>query len=102
MPGLQPTYAGFPWALEQGTTPRGSAYPQGLDDIASLAAALGDKEWILGDKPSTLDALAYSVLANILRGPPPVPLKRAIESTPNLCAFCDRVEERYLKGIELD
>ena len=77
-------------------------YPQGLDDIASLAAALGDKEWILGDKPSTLDALAYSVLANILRSPPPVPLKKAIESTPNLCAFCDRVEERYLKGIELD
>lgn len=70
-------------------------YQIGKTDIAALADFLGDKPFFMGDRPSSLDATAYGVLANILWMPLASPLTDYAQARPNLGAFCDRMKARY-------
>jgi glutathione S-transferase len=64
-------------------------------DITALADFLGDKLYFFGDKPSSLDATAYGVLANILWVPIDTPLKEYANQFPQLERFCQRMKEKY-------
>jgi glutathione S-transferase len=64
-------------------------------DITALADFLGDKLYFFGDKPSSLDATAYGVLANILWVPIDTPLKEYANQFPQLEKFCQRMKEKY-------
>ena len=64
-------------------------------DLYALSDYLNDKPYFFGDKPSTLDAVAYGFLAEIIIPPLETPLKKLAISYANLVAFCDRVRNKY-------
>jgi glutathione S-transferase len=70
-------------------------YLLGRQDLDALSDYLGDKSWFMGEKPSTLDASVFGLLANIVWVPIESPLKEHLSSLGNLTAFCERVRERY-------
>lgn len=63
-------------------------------DISALSTFLGPKPFFLGDRPTSLDASAYAFLGNILGAPIESPLKRHLQSLPNLVAYCERMQAR--------
>jgi glutathione S-transferase len=70
-------------------------YELGRQDPDSLSDHLGERPWFMGDTPTTLDASAFGLLANILFVPIESPLKAHLNTRANLVAFCERVRERY-------
>ena len=70
-------------------------YLLGRQDLDSLSDYLGEKPWFMGERPTTLDASAFGMLANILWCPIESPLKEQLNAATNLAAFCERVRERY-------
>ena len=65
----------------------------GRDDLQAAADYLGDRPFFLGDRLTTLDAVAFGFLANILLVPVESELKRAAEDFPNLVAWTDAMDE---------
>ena len=67
----------------------------GCRDVTALADFLGDKPFMLGGRPSTLDASAHAFLANILWAPVDSPIQRHARARANLDAYCQRMKARY-------
>lgn len=63
--------------------------------FAALTAILGDKEYFLANKPSSLDAAAYGFLSGFISVELNGPFNQRARSFPNLVAFCERVESTY-------
>ncbi|CDZ77074.1 hypothetical protein BN59_01353 [Legionella massiliensis] len=59
-----------------------------LDAIADI---LGDKKYFLGDEPSTIDATAFALLANIAWTPYDDALKTHLAKHKNLLSYCDKM-----------
>jgi glutathione S-transferase len=70
-------------------------YAFGQQDIQAFAALLGDQDYFMGAQPSTLDAIAYSFLANILWVSLPSPLLDCAKQFPNLEVYCQRMRSQY-------
>ncbi|MGI9047293.1 MAG: glutathione S-transferase C-terminal domain-containing protein [Burkholderiales bacterium] len=49
----------------------------------------------MGAEPTSIDAVAYAFLANLIWVPLDTPLKRYALSRPNLEAYCQRMKARY-------
>ena len=69
-------------------------YGFGVQDLQAFAAVLGDKPYLLGDKPSEYDATGYGFLANFTAEPFPSPLSEYIAGSKTLTAYIDRVGEK--------
>jgi glutathione S-transferase len=67
---------------------------KGKQDIAAVAQLLGDKPFFFG-RPSTLDAIAYGFLANVVHAPLESDLRSCARSHANLLAFCERMKQTY-------
>lgn len=67
----------------------------GCRDIAAIADFLGDKPFIMGEKPTEVDAVAYGLLPNIMNVPLTSPIKDAGLQRANLVAWVERVRARY-------
>ncbi len=67
----------------------------GCRDILAVADFLGDKPFLLGERPSEVDASAYGLLANILEAPIESPVKDAGAKRENLLAYCRRMRETW-------
>lgn len=74
--------------------PEGQRERKARADIAAIATILGEQPYFLG-RPSTIDATAHALLANILWSPIESPLADAAREHPNLVAYCDRMRETY-------
>jgi len=74
---------------------RDEIYAIGCRDLAAIADFLGDKPFMMGDRPTSLDASAYAFLANVLWVPLESPLKAHAQKCPQLEAYCRRMKERY-------
>lgn len=61
------------------------------EDVASLAALLGEKNFVFGDRISTLDLSLFGILGNALYGGIDIPLVEIVKSHPNLVQHIDRV-----------
>lgn len=72
---------------------RDEVYAMGRHDLAAVSAFLDDRPFFLGDRLSSLDAIAYGCLANILLVPLETELKRAAQGFPNLVTFCESIEQ---------
>ncbi len=70
-------------------------YAIGKADLGALADFLGDKPFFMGDQPSSLDAVAYAFLANLIWVPLDTPMKSYAVNRPNLEAYCQRMKARY-------
>lgn len=70
-------------------------YALGNTDIAALSDFLGNKDFFLGDRPSTIDAAAYATLANLIWTPVESPLKARAQAMKNFEPYCRRMQARF-------
>jgi glutathione S-transferase len=70
-------------------------YAIGIADLVALSDFLSDKPFFFGAEPTSLDAAAYGLLANILMTPFDSPLKDKAQQLNNIVAYCDRMRDRY-------
>jgi glutathione S-transferase len=67
----------------------------GCRDVDALADWLGDKPYLLGEQPRSIDASAHAFLANLLWAPVESPIRRHAQARPALEAYCQRMKARY-------
>jgi glutathione S-transferase len=67
----------------------------GLRSLGALSLMLGDKAFVMGDRPTSVDAVAFGVVAGILTPFFTSPLRDAAETLPNLVAYADRMLMRF-------
>lgn len=68
--------------------------------LNSLEAFLGDKDFMLGDKPTYLDAIVFGYVNLIRRTPMPNPvLMNLLQTTPSLEKLCIRLEQKFFKNV---
>jgi glutathione S-transferase len=71
----------------------------GNRDLQALSGFLGDKPYFLGDKPSSLDAVAYSMLVEMIQVPIfAAPIFDKAKSYTNLVDFTDRFHKSYFSN----
>lgn len=59
---------------------------------------LGDRPFFMGERLTTIDAVAYGFLANIIMVPVETELKRIALGYPNLVTWCETMEQ----GLEAE
>jgi glutathione S-transferase len=67
----------------------------GARDVGAVADFLADKPFLMGEQPSSLDAVAYAFLANLLWAPVDSPIREAARARPKLASYCERMRDRY-------
>jgi glutathione S-transferase len=67
----------------------------GACDLDALAELLGDRPFLLGDKPRTIDCTAFGFLEATLGFPLEGPLRKRGESHANLVAYRQRIRDRW-------
>lgn len=80
---------------------RDELYAMGRRDLEAIATFLEEGPFFFRDRPTTLDAVAYGSLANLLLVPVETELKQIALEFPNLRAFC-HVMERHLVEREAE
>lgn len=73
-------------------------YASGMADLAALSDLLGERPYFLGDAATSVDAIGYAFLANILVPPVETPLKLAATGMENLVAYHDRMAAAWAQG----
>lgn len=67
----------------------------GTRDIEALAAILGDKRYLVGDRPCGADATLFGQLTALLTPPLGSPVRDAILRHPNLVRYVERITAEY-------
>ena len=75
-------------------------YSFGLQYLAAIETLLGEKAFMLGDTPTSLDATAYGFLANLLDTDFDNPLNRQARATPGFVAYCARIKHGYFADLK--
>ncbi|NNF79506.1 MAG: glutathione S-transferase family protein [Rhizobiales bacterium] len=68
-------------------------------DFAALAAILGDKPYLLGDRPCGFDASFYAFVSGAMVPLFDHPTTAAAKKHPNLVAYCARMREEYFPEL---
>ena len=66
-------------------------YRIGIRDLQGLVDVIGDQKYLLGNAPTSVDAVAFSFLANILEAPFQGPLKEFLADQHALVDYCKRM-----------
>lgn len=74
----------------------------GQVDLDALSTFLDEKPYFMGDKPTSLDASAFGILINTVRGPIESPIKEYGLSKKNLLAYCDRMMAEFFPEFAHD
>ena len=81
---------------------RAEIYALGEKDIAAIAAQLGTNAFMMDDSPTSLDALLYPFVENLMIDELPSPLLTAIKRHDNLLAYRNRCRslwyDRFQEG----
>ena len=64
----------------------------GVDDIKTVEAMLGEKDFILGDKPAEVDATAYAFLHGMSAEVFPTPVQEYIRGSETLMEYLARMD----------
>jgi glutathione S-transferase len=81
------------WGQGVGRHRRTEVLRLGQDDLDALACVLGGRTWLLGDRPSAVDASAAAFLSVLLRPPLEYELATYARSHANLVAYERRMAE---------
>ncbi len=76
----------------------GEIYQFGAADLSAIAVFLGDKDFMFGQKPSSIDASLYGMLSNIAIPAFDTPLRDELNSHENLLAYMLRFNKKYQIG----
>lgn len=68
-------------------------------DIAALSALIGDRPFMNGTAPTTLDASAYAFVSSVIDVDMDTALSRVARSHANLVAHAQRMRERYFPEL---
>jgi glutathione S-transferase len=69
-------------------------YAMGRADLEAIAVILDDQPFFFGARPTTVDAIAYGSLDNLINVPIETEFKRIAQGFPNLAAYCTRMSAR--------
>ncbi len=75
---------------------RDEIYHFGKVDLLALSDLLGSQSFFMGERPTSVDASIYGLLANILWVPIESPLKEHGKTLDNLASYCERMKERFI------
>ncbi|KAK8394504.1 hypothetical protein O3P69_006587 [Scylla paramamosain] len=65
-------------------------------DLAALATHLGDKDFLMGDKPTEVDCAVFGFLCQLMYASAGSPYARMLETDfPNLRSYCLRVKDKF-------
>lgn len=64
------------------------AYARGMADLDAVAGLLGDRSFMFGPRPGSVDAGMYGFVANIHYYDIDTPLKRHLQARTNLVEHC--------------
>lgn len=67
----------------------------GQENIRALSDFLSDQPYMMGAEPTSIDAIGYGMLVNIVKAEIETPLKDYVLGFENLVAYCDRMGDRY-------
>ena len=67
---------------------------KGRADLDALSAFLGDRLFLLADRPASADTAVFGLLAPVVYWTMATPVAAHARSLPNLVAYCDRMRER--------
>jgi glutathione S-transferase len=67
---------------------------KGRADLDALASFLGDRPFLLTDRPTSSDTAVFGLLAPVVYWPMETPVAMYARSLPNVSAYCDRMRER--------
>lgn len=70
----------------------------GTADIDAMAILLGNKPYLFGDRPTSIDASLFGALENVITFEVDTPLKQAAIQHDNLVAYCDRFRGEFFDG----
>jgi glutathione S-transferase len=70
----------------------------GKADLIALSDFLGENPYLLGEKPTSYDATAYSFVAHTIQPDYDSRMKRFIKTLPNLMQYWDRLTSRLYKS----
>jgi glutathione S-transferase len=73
-------------------------YEIGCRDTIALSDFLGDKPFLMGEIPTSIDATAYAFIANILWVPISSPLQDLTRTLDNINSYADRMKAKF--GVE--
>lgn len=68
-------------------------------DIDALAALIGDKPYLMGEKPCGSDALVFGIVTSILTPPLDGALRAAMQKHANLVAYRDRLTRQFFPDL---
>jgi len=71
-----------------------------IADINALASLLGDKDFLMGEKPCGADATVFAFVASFLTPVLDTPIRAAAERDANLAAYKDRITRLYFAHSE--
>ena len=72
----------------------------GGSDFDACAELLGDRPFLLGEKPRTVDCTLFAFLEGVLGFPVDSPLKARISAHANLVAYRQRIRDRWWKDLK--
>lgn len=78
-----------------GRMPADVIYRRARADIDAIATNLADKKFMMGDKPTSIDASVASILRHIIDAPFEFDSKDYASSKPQLQAYLDRMKEQF-------
>lgn len=87
------------WGQGVGRHQRAEVVRLGQDDLDALASMLGDREYLLGDRPSAVDASAAAFLSVLLQPPIELELVGVARSHANLVAYERRMAQRCFTAL---
>jgi glutathione S-transferase len=71
-----------------------AVYARGIADLRTLDHLVGEKPFLHGDQPRSVDTAAYGFLANMLFYPIETPLREYAVRETRLLGYCERVHEK--------
>jgi glutathione S-transferase len=71
----------------------------GASDFDACAELLGDRPFLLGDKPRSVDCTLFAFLDGVLGFPADSPVKARVTSHGNLVAYRQRIRDRWWKDL---
>ena len=72
----------------------------GQRSLAALSSLIGDKPYLMGERPCGADASVFGMLAMILTPFFPSELRNRALGYPNLVAYVDRLMAQFYPGFE--
>ncbi len=73
-----------------------------IADINALASLIGDKAFLMGERPCGADATVFAFVASFLTPVFDTPIRTAAERHPNLAAYRDRIMRLYFSHSEAE